>query len=495
VAEDPAMRDPADDEFQSWNRWRDEEDEANWAAPEEAEPASQEGDAEQDEPQSEVEPPPATDEESGESPDGYSPRRSRGGRHRVKSRGWSKAPKQVGPRRAALKQRRKDKAKTISARSAGALVLVAVLVAGAIWWISRPDDEPNGGTNRARTGAVGDVLTTTLVVGSADRGERAVWMALLSYDNRTDEGSVVYIPAHTAVEVPGRGMQGVGDALVGGDDELLMLSATSLLNIDIDHFLELTPEDAQAWLTAVGPLTVDVPGEVRVPAGGGTARLLFSEGPQEVSPQRMVELLYTVGLEGNDTELGPRHLAFWDAMFDTFADNPSGLAAAIAQAGDVGTSDARFSTHAALLQSLAAAGTQQLTLSVLPVEPVAAGDSELYSVDPEELADFLEEVVHASPPEHEETRVQILNGNGVPGIGQEVATELGEGFQVVLTGNYRTLDQARTLIISYDSSPEGLERANQARELIGVGEVQISRQEQSSVDLSIIVGKDFLRRR
>lgn len=335
-----------------------------------------------------------------------------------------------------------------------------------------------------------------MVIGSKGHGEEALWLALLSYDDRADEGSVVVVPAHTAVEVPGRGLHGVGEALENGNIDLLMLSARFLLNIEIDHYLELAPEDAQALFAAVGPLTVDVPGEVRVSAGRGTARLLFTEGPQELSPSRLVELLYTVGLEGDDLELGPRHLAFWDALFDSYAENPSDLAAAIARAGDIGRSDERFSGHASLLQGLAGAGSQKLTLSVLPVEPVAAGDSELYSIDREQVAEYLEDVVHAPPAGTEETRVQILNGNGFPGIGQEVAGELvGEGFQVVLTGNARSLKHPRTLIVTYDSSPEGLEIANRARALLGVGEVQVSPLKQGIVDLTIVVGEDFLRRR
>jgi hypothetical protein len=89
-----------------------------------------------------------------------------------------------------------------------------------------------------------------------------------------------------------------------------------------------------------------------------------------------------------------------------------------------------------------------------------------------------------------------LNGNGVPGIGQEVSERLiGAGFRVVLTGNARRLNYRKTLVITYDSSPEGQALAERARDLIGVGEVQVSAQQQGIVDLTIVIGKDFLRTR
>jgi polyisoprenyl-teichoic acid--peptidoglycan teichoic acid transferase len=90
-------------------------------------------------------------------------------------------------------------------------------------------------------------------------------------------------------------------------------------------------------------------------------------------------------------------------------------------------------------------------------------------------------------------RVQILNGNGAPGIGEQVASELvGEGFRVVLSGNADRLDYAETLIVIYESTPEAQESAERVRDLLGVGEVQVSVQPQGIVDLTIVVGKDFI---
>ncbi len=371
-----------------------------------------------------------------------------------------------------------------------AVLLLSTLTAIALMRRTGSQDESSGAPSG---GAIGDV-TTTLIAGVPERGDKASWLTLLSYDGGTNEGAVVYVPAHTAVEVPGRGLQGVGDSLRDGDTELLLLSAKSLLNVEIDHYLELTAADAHALLSAVGPLTVEVPGEVRVGAGRG-ARLLFPEGSQELSPERVVELLYTAGLGDDELDMGPRHLAFWDAMYDTYEGDPDALSAALAGAGEVGRSDAEPAEHVRLIASLSEAGAQGRSLSVLPVQPVSVGDSELYSIQEEELAEFMTTTAHAEAPTHDAVRVQVLNGNGYPGIGGEVAGRLlGHGFRVVLSGNARKLNETRTLIVTYDSSPEGIALAHEARDLIGVGEVQVSRLDQGIVDLTVVVGKDFLRK-
>ena len=50
----------------------------------------------------------------------------------------------------------------------------------------------------------------------------------------------------------------------------------------------------------------------------------------------------------------------------------------------------------------------------------------------------------------------------------------------------------RTLIVTYDGSDEGQALAEQARRLLRVGRIQISAQQQGIVDLTIVVGEDFL---
>jgi len=90
----------------------------------------------------------------------------------------------------------------------------------------------------------------------------------------------------------------------------------------------------------------------------------------------------------------------------------------------------------------------------------------------------------------------VLNGNGVPGIGEEIAKALLDGgFSVVLSGNAARLDYRRTLIVSHGDSPGAQRSADRARELLGVGEVRVSSAEQGIVDLTIVVGRDFPRER
>lgn len=322
-------------------------------------------------------------------------------------------------------------------------------------------------------------------------------MTLVAYDTSDQTGAVIYIPAHTAVEVPGRGLQGVGDALGSGGIPLLVVSTENLLGMKIDNYVELSDRDARTLFEATGPISVDVPAEVRVAVGSDRARLVFTEGPQRLGPAFLTQLLYIRGLDSDDVELGSRHLAFWDGLFDAFEDEPENLAAAVrAASGAMAQSSGEVAQQARLLGALAALDEADRTLTALPVEQVSVGGSELYSVDQEEVRALLADLLSGVGPPGDDIKVQVLNGNGVPGIGQEVAERLiGAGFRVVLTGNAPRLNYARTLVVTYDDSPEAQQVAERARQLIGVGTVQVSAQQQGIVDLTIVIGKDYLRTR
>ena len=361
----------------------------------------------------------------------------------------------------------------------------------------------SGDGNRAQEQAgpsLTQAPTTTLLAGTDMGGTKVVWLALLSYDPVADKGAIVYVPAHTAAEVPGRGLQGMGDALATGGLPLLLVSAESFFGIEIDHYVELPRSGAETLLAEIGALTIDVPNEVAVAESNDTRRLLLTEGTQQLESVALTDLLYTVGDGGDDVELGARHLAFWDSILNGFPGSPEQLRTAFRNANtaaaEAGKSGGAEGNGLDLVRSLADLESTDLTFAILPVRQVSVGGAELYATDVDEIAEFVASTLPGVPVATGLTRVQVLNGNGSPGIGEIVAEKLvGKGFRIELSGNADSFRYRETKVITYDPSPDGQALATRARDLLGVGEVQVSGQGQGSVDLTIIVGKDFLRTR
>ncbi len=93
-------------------------------------------------------------------------------------------------------------------------------------------------------------------------------------------------------------------------------------------------------------------------------------------------------------------------------------------------------------------------------------------------------------PVEEAIAVIVLNGNGVPGIGQSVAEHLlPGGFRVVVSENASTFDHRETLVVV--GSADDVALGQRVRDLLGVGSVSVS-VGSGIAPVTVVVGKDFI---
>ncbi len=129
----------------------------------------------------------------------------------------------------------------------------------------------------------------------------------------------------------------------------------------------------------------------------------------------------------------------------------------------------------------AASGAQ---VAALETEEVASGVSR---ANPEQVTDAL--VAAFGGPTEDAVPVIVLNGNGVPGIGEAVAERLlPGGFRVVVSQNASDFDHLETLIVV--GSPDDVALAERVRDLLGVGSVSVS-VGSGIAPVTVVIGKDF----
>jgi LytR cell envelope-related transcriptional attenuator len=84
----------------------------------------------------------------------------------------------------------------------------------------------------------------------------------------------------------------------------------------------------------------------------------------------------------------------------------------------------------------------------------------------------------------------VQNGNGTPGVGEEVGRRIiPAGFRVVLSQNAASFNLPTTDVIA--NGEDNLEDAKAARKAIGVGRVGVSQVPSGLGDITIVVGEDF----
>ncbi len=106
---------------------------------------------------------------------------------------------------------------------------------------------------------------------------------------------------------------------------------------------------------------------------------------------------------------------------------------------------------------------------------------------PEQVARAL--VAAFGGPAEPATPVIVLNGNGVPGIGEQVAERLLlDGFRVAVSQNASEFDHRETLIVV--GSADDVALGERVRDLLGVGSVSVS-VGSGIAPVTIVVGEDF----
>ena len=120
----------------------------------------------------------------------------------------------------------------------------------------------------------------------------------------------------------------------------------------------------------------------------------------------------------------------------------------------------------------------------LDAEEVASG---MLRATPEQVSGSLVEAFGG--PAEEAVPVIVLNGNGVPGIGEAVAERLlPGGFRIAVSQNASDFDHPATLIVV--GSPDDVGLAERVRDLLGVGSVSVS-VGSGIAPVTVVIGKDF----
>jgi polyisoprenyl-teichoic acid--peptidoglycan teichoic acid transferase len=402
----------------------------------------------------------------------------------------------LGVRVERLRKRRRTRIR----RQLGAVVMVSVVLAGALVAVAIWRGLGGGRSDDAGGAKPGPSQETWLVIGTreADASGAADWLAVMSHDARASRSLVLYIPRSTLAELPGHGMDTLSTAQAVGKEPLVSAALSNLLGIRFDHILRISDQGERALFDKVGPVTVDVERNLDRLGPDGRSQVVFAEGRQKLSGTRAAEWLAFSDEGGDEISRSVRHAVFWSALLERYSgDDAAALGKEVAAAGDLFSTDATAGDLEGFFSRLAGVDRDSLFFETLPVHATGVDTgTALYATDRASVDALTDRYLAKSRPAgagSDGRLVQILNGNGVPGIGQAVGDRLvPKGFRIVLNQNARRFDYATTQIVVYSDSSKARALGDEIRAALGVGEVVVSRQSQSLVDVTIVVGKDFV---
>lgn len=314
-----------------------------------------------------------------------------------------------------------------------ALVAIVAVAATAMTWLvltaerERPAAPPNAERARGLTLVVVHTRTGSFgaVVGSTG----------------AEDGALV-VPAEIQVTIPGQGDATMADALELPPRQAATTVA-NVLGVWVDHYVVVPSARLSAIVDRAGG--VSVAGDVK--DGPDVVAMLEDAAGGEASA-------FTLVVSGLlEADIG------W-------------------QLSDVSNSD----SAPAVLDTLEAA--RGASVSAIPVVQAAMG---IFVSEPEAVRGA---VVQAfGGPDRETVPVIVLNGSGVPGIGELVAERLvPDGFRIVVSENASNFRHDETLVVV--GSADDVALGQRVRDLLDTGSVNVS-VSSGIAPVTVVVGKDF----
>jgi hypothetical protein len=318
------------------------------------------------------------------------------------------------------------------AAAVAAIVTLAVLL---------PGDErlPSGRSDMGAT-VYGEQRVVIWTVLDDRRGEKPFVAVLASGGGKG--AAALTVPENTVANIPGRGAATVEEAAAGGDVTDVAATVENILGVRIDGTWGMPIQHLGRMVSRLGIIQA------------GFERL---DGPGVITYLR----------DAPDVERAIR----WQEVV-------AGVLEAIPRHPDV-----LNAVPSSVRLPFGGGGRE---VAILPTEDIGAG---LVRPDNEAVDRLVGERLVPTAT-GEKVRLVVLNGNGTPGIGEDVARLLvPNGFTLVASLNAASFDQEETRVVA--SSRDYVDDARRARRLLGAGHVYLTGVPTYLSDVTVIVGKDF----
>jgi hypothetical protein len=296
--------------------------------------------------------------------------------------------------------------------------------------LSANDDRHPPPTNTERVSGL------TLVVVETDR---ASFGAVVGSTGGT-YGALV-LPTEIQVTIPGQGDATLGEALELPPRQAATTVA-NVLGVWVDHYVVIDEERLAAIVDGAGGITVG--SDTR--RGFEVLSMLEDAGAGAGSAFSLVLGGLLAGVE-------------WDPAVLPDSDSASSV-----------------------VEVLEAA--RGANVSAIPSVQAAEG---IFVSEPDAIRQSIVDAF--AGPDREVVRVIVLNGSGVPGVGELVAERIVPGgFRIVVSENAANFDHQETLVVVGSADDVGL--GERVRDLLGTGSVNVSLSS-GIAPVTVVVGKDF----
>ncbi len=330
-----------------------------------------------------------------------------------------------------------------------------------------------------------------LIVGSdeIENHGRADTIVLLSISPKTKDVLILSIPRDTRVEIPGRGMDKINHAYAFGGEKLISKTISSFLDVPIHFYAEADFNGFVNIIDELGGVEINVEKEMHYVDKAGGVEINLYPGKQILNGEKSLQYIRfrqdKFGDLGRIKRQQKLALAVIKKMmnFNFITKIPQ------ISEGMKGYVETNIKAQDAIALANLFRGVNQEKLRVETVQTKPAYIEGVSYLVPnvEEVQQKVKSLIYGK---NSGVKVEVLNGNAMPGIAHEIAKDLElQGFEIVNVGNADNFDYEKTKIIVYS---KGVNLDNEFKKLFNDFEIVKEYRTQTNLDLIIILGKDMI---
>jgi len=317
-----------------------------------------------------------------------------------------------------------------------------------------------------------------------------IMVAAVDLDQKTVRA--ISIPRDSRVEIPGHGFCKINSANVYGGPELVREVVQSVIGVPIDYYIMTDIAGLKNIVDLVGGVGIEVEKDMHYTDRRGGLYINLKKGYRHLNGEQALGYVrFRHDALGDITRM-ERQQKFLRALARQIVapSNWSRLNQIVNEVYSKGyvQTDMNGRDMLELVRLARDVPQEKVETATAPGAPQNINGASYFIINEEELARLVRVMLEELP--ENVAKVEVLNGSGVAGLGRDAADQLElSGYIVMSVGNADSQNYENTQILVHRSHKGEIEIAR----LIGSTRVIFDDKKESPVDITVIVGRDYVK--
>lgn len=350
-----------------------------------------------------------------------------------------------------------------------------------------------------------------LVLGVDKEGERSDTMILVSIDPQQKKIGALWIPRDTRAKIAGKGtLEKIAHAHAYDTKEMSgtqrsVQTVEDLLGVPVHHYVKVNFKGFVKVIDALGGVDMDVKRRMAYHDPYQDLHIDLAPGFQHLDGQKA--LWFVRWRESNDGKSGYENGDI--GRIETQRQFADALTKKIFSAGTIlklpilattlsqyVKTDLQPGDMVALASLVSKMNREDIKTGIIPGDDRYIDGISYRVPDPAGMQKVVDDLIRGiNRTANSAVRVEVLNGTNVPGLAAKMGDKLkSQGFNVVSVGNAARRNYSATQLLDRSGDEGKVDLVSSAvGRLVSSARLSKNPEAQARVDLTIIVGKDFVR--